>query len=212
MARFSISIENPYGEKDYESIKKTYDWIMYTMNDYGKAKVSVSFLFDIGDITCSVDSIEEFTDNAYGMADFHYNNGNITFTFESGEMLFIHINNNVLTISSSNKSLISEIEESLLNKQKQNPSNINHQYNFYGDKNNVAVAGDKGTATVISNGSNNNVNSSVSQSSNKQSGFIDFLKGVGTNIASNIIWILLGALGASVLGIIVYYVQRLFNS
>lgn len=212
MANFSISIKNPYGVKDYESVKKTYDWIIDAVKDYSIEEVKSSFLFDVGDITCSVDSIEEFTENAYGMEGFFYNSGYTRVIFESGEKLMVHIYDDKVTISSNNKTFISEVKNSLIDKQNKKTSTINHQYNIFGDKNNVAIAGDKGKATVISNGSHNTVNSSVNHSPEKRSGFIDFLKGIGTNIVSNIIWILLGAFGASVVGVIVYYVQRLFSA
>ena len=62
MADFSILIKNKFSVDTFENTKKTYEWIYNSLSEANlvKAKIKSNFLFDVGKITCTCDSFEEF--------------------------------------------------------------------------------------------------------------------------------------------------------
>lgn len=69
MASFSKELTLKYQELDYTGVIENYNWIKNTVSSLFKnieiSDCQISFM--IGDISCSCESIEEFSNNAYGL-------------------------------------------------------------------------------------------------------------------------------------------------
>ena len=72
MAEFSKNIKSKYDFKTYEGTKEAVDWILLSLKKLklSSQKPKVDFLFDIGEIGCSCNTLDEFVENAYGQKEY----------------------------------------------------------------------------------------------------------------------------------------------
>jgi len=70
VARFSKTIKAKYNFETYEGTKQTVDWILFSLKKLKLSwqKPKVSFLFDIGDVECSCEGLDDFIQTAYGQS------------------------------------------------------------------------------------------------------------------------------------------------
>lgn len=209
MARFSVKISNPYKET-YKGILSSYDWIVDSLIEIGvkKETIKCSFTFKIGKIRCTVDSIDEFKEHAYGSAEYEFISGSVNVSdyndsqFNSIQIILF---TDKITISTCDKVLLTKIDDTLSKNIESNKSNdkVINQYNING--NNIAFANDNSTATVVSESPKSNVNNSKNQNGIKKGSKLkNFLSGILNNIVSNIIWYVLGLLvTGSVLAVLI---------
>lgn len=116
MADFSKTIKSKYDFKTYESTKKAVDWILLSLKkiELSSQKPKVSFLFNIGDIGCSCETIEEFVENAYGQKGYSLTEVKVVQFLHSNICAYIcSRNNNELYISTNNKNTLEKIIQSL---------------------------------------------------------------------------------------------------
>ncbi len=183
MTSFKITIEGKYGVKTYQETKNTYDWIIRSLRKAGLdcTKLEIKFLFDLGAISCSCNSIEEFVSNAYGASEYSLTDMSICVVGNTTGVVFVSVNHkNQLYISVDNKNSLEHIVD-LLNKTTLSESEINEAVSvtFIGSQYNNAPA--------IS-GNNNTVNIT---SHNEEPKIKQWIKAVAQNILANWIWYLL---------------------
>jgi len=161
MASFSKDIKLKYGVNTYEETKKTYEWIEKSAKKWGgeEANISISFLFYLGDIRCTANSIKEFTEFTFGAHGYKLSSfwGHIN----KGENR-IYINYLMdLSISADSKAdlekFLTILETTSLDKKDVVPiTYIESQVNIETQNNGTIVQGDNNT--VVSQSSNININ------------------------------------------------------
>ncbi len=190
VASFSQQIEGKYGTKSYQDTKNTYDWIMKSLNrgEFQDLKVETYFLFDMSEITCSCESIEEFVEHAYGQSNYHLIS--MRFCIEAKEipLWFISVDNrSKLHISTDTKSLLEKMVDLLRNTsldEAENDSPISVTYIEHQD-NSVTVNGD---SNIIAN----NHSTILDKQEKPTSKISGWLKGICQGILANWIWYILG--------------------
>lgn len=188
MASFSQTIIGKYGVKTCQETKNTYDWILKVIRqiDADIDEISASFSFDIGQIACSCNSIEEYVENAYGASE--YSLTNITMAaYNSKRQLacFLIDFQNKIRISTASKSKLEEIVQAL------NSTELGES------ETNASLDGSKKSSTIIINGNSNTIANDSSAVINTQSKghseskFKQTLTAIWQNLLSNWIWYLL---------------------
>ena len=166
MATFWKDIENKYGVSTYQDTRNTYDWIMKALRiaGYNCNRIQTSFLFSISDITCSCDTIKEFTENAYGQQGYNLTQMTFRLWHKISEMVIISVeNNNMVKISTESKVLLETIVNLLKSTSLEEKEH----------KDTIPVMLGEGK---------------------EKSPFVQFWMGVFQTIMSNFIWLLLGAI------------------
>ncbi len=203
MASFSKKIELKYGIDTFEETKRTYEWIEKSARKWGgdKTIISVNFLFNLGDITCDVNSIQEFCEITYGSTGYSLVSfaGNIS--VEKKKIYFNYLTE--LSISADSRvelqSFSNILEKTSIDEQDElQVTYIESQINIKNLNNGTINHGDNNT--VISQSSNVNMNTSRKDSKFKQC-FIAVMQ----NILSNGIWYLLTA---AIAALITYFSTR----
>lgn len=199
MATFTKKIEIKYGVETFEQTKNTHDWILKSFNKYAKdkSKTTINFLFHIGDIYCSVDSIEEFIQAVVGSESvYSFTSLNINL-YNGDETIYISVYLGEVGITTDNKGTLLQItkvlQETTLEEEKQTATTyIENQYNG-----NVVKGNDN---IVVSNSEKVNINKDTKQEEKiNESKFKKWLTAIGQNLLSNGIWYLLIAIGTAVI-------------
>ena len=197
MARFSKNIELKYGIKTYEETKKSYDWIEKSAKKWGgeEANISISFLFDLGDISCVATNIQEFSEITYGAQGYKLTSfyGSV---HKGDNRISINCMFGTLSISADSRVELEEFlnvlnKTSLEDQDKLSVTYIEHQTNIQNQNSGTIVQGDNNT--VVSQSSNININTDK-----KESKFKKWITAILQNIVSNWIWYLVTA-GAAAL-------------
>jgi len=201
MGSYSTKVSSPYKTATYKDIKDIYMWIIdvYKLLGGKESDVSSCFLYDIGDINCSSDSFDEFTENAFGqdinLTHIRLNN------FESKETFHIYISispkrayedKNVSFTCDSRMELsqvLDKITELSETKDESTPT-ITTQNNYI---DNVVIMDN---ATIHDSNIGGHKNRIIKQQDKKQ----NFWQRVWQNVISNLLWwiaaaILLVAIG-----------------
>ncbi|MBQ7036753.1 MAG: hypothetical protein IJN74_04605 [Clostridia bacterium] len=116
MAEFSKIIKSKYDFKTYESTKKAVEWILLSLKrlNMSSQKPKVNFLFDIGDIGCSCETMEDFVENAYGQKGYSLTQFKVIQFLHSNLCAYISSrNNDELYISTNNKNALEKIIQCL---------------------------------------------------------------------------------------------------
>ena len=191
VASFIKEIKNVYKVNTYQGTKNTYDWIIKAIHkgDFQKLKIETKFLFDISDITCSCQGIEEFVENAYGQGNYGLISMNMSVYSEDKSTAYIMVNSfNGVKISADSKVMLERIV-SLLESTSLDETEVNDPISvMYIDTqiNNDGVI-IQGNSNVVANN-----HSQVEMDKTKdESRFKKFWSGVWQNITSNFIWYLL---------------------
>ena len=137
MARFTQRIKLKYDTKTYEGTKETYEWIMLAIDKLNlECETTKSrFLFEIGKIGCECNSIEEFTNYAYGQVNYNLINLHIYICQNSDEYLYISCSSDEeIYISATDKvtleRIVKSLEDTELRKQNKKTENINIQNHY----------------------------------------------------------------------------------
>ena len=191
MARFNKDVELKYGIDTYEETKQTYEWIEKSAKKWGgkEATLSLKFNFHLGDISCTAESIQEFSEIAYGASDYRLTSfhGSIY----AGEQR-IGLNYLMsLTVFAENRvdleSFLNALEKTSLDvPEEATATHIETQINIENQNNGIVVQGENNT--VVTSSSNVSLNTSKKESKLKS-----WLVSIGQNILSNGIWYLLTA-------------------
>ena len=193
MAEFSTTIKSKYSVDTFENTKKTYEWIYAAIKEAKlmKAKIKEDFLFNVGKITCSCDSIKEFTENTYGQLDYRLIYMKIfQIDIRSNSNLFVTVDNNGISISSNSKSNIEKIIQLLEKKpQKNGVTIVENQYNI-GDIN--------GSYNNVNQGADNVI--ALPTDKEKNSKFKHWVEAILQNLLANWIWIAIPAAIAFIAG------------
>ena len=113
MSSFSKKIQLPYTKsKGYDFIERNYEIIRsICKKNFTITKINLSLLYDDGDISCSVDSIEDFKINSYGSSEVDITMMSIAvYTEEVGDIYF-SVDNERFIICSGSKMYLSKIVE-----------------------------------------------------------------------------------------------------
>lgn len=199
MASFKKDINNIYGVETYQDTKNTYDWLTKALRkgNFPELEIDSHFLFDISELSCSCEGIEEFVENAYGQAEFSLTNFILSAFSRKNRIAFICVDPFCsVRISTDSKVMLERIvnliENTSLDETEVNdPISITYvetQVNNDG----VIIQGD---GNVVAN---NHSKVEIEKDDKKEaSRFKKFWLGVAQNIATNFIWYLLTlALGA----------------
>lgn len=200
MADFSKKIKNRYGIRTYQDVKNTYDWIEKALRKGGFAdlRMNARFLFNLSEITCSCEGIEEFVENAYGQADFDLTN--MMLSVYDGDAYVAHIQigfDSQVRISTGSRVLLEKIV-GLLEKTELNETEANDPISVtYVEteihSGGVLIQGDHNTAA------NDHSAVTVSPAKEKESKGRQWLTGIVQSLVSNGIWYLLcAAVGAAI--------------
>ena len=199
MASFSKIIKCKYGLSTYDEVKKSHEWIVKSIEklNYKTSDIRVEFQFDIGDISCVVDSYSEFVEYGYGTSDFKL--VSITFNLHDTNDKHIHISNYKvgnpcsLYVSAGNKAVLEKVCNSLLDTElvahEEAPSIT---YIATQNNNNTNITGDN---NVVVNQSKD-VDINTTNEEKKKSIFKQWLIAIVQNLLSNWIWYLLTLLVA----------------
>lgn len=112
MAEFSKSIKSKYDFKTYESTKDAVEWILLSLKKLklSSQKPKVDFLFDIGDIGCSCNTLDEFIENAYGQKEYKLTQFTVVQFKKVDICIYISSNNeDELYIKTNNKNTLEKI-------------------------------------------------------------------------------------------------------
>ncbi len=203
MARFRLKIENKYGVKTFQETKNTHDWIYKSLIKCGftNSKITSDFSFDISNIHCSCYNIEEFIENAFGQNEYVFGCGHIEVWFEHEIIASILYSSTSVSISSSSKIVLDKIINSL--KETTLEDAPLHATTYIANQT---------TNTITVNGDNNNIandNSSVVTlpKEKKEGKLKQWLRAIGQNIISNIVWYILGLIVAVLIPVIMAIVK-----
>ncbi|MBE5041292.1 hypothetical protein [Ructibacterium gallinarum] len=186
MEEFSINIANKYGVETYQDTKNTYDWIKNAINELGYKNVKIyeKFDFKISKLNCTCDNLEEFIKNAYKQNNYEFKNFSLSVYSNNVIELFVFIGfNGDISISSNKKVLLEKFEKILENTFLEQDLLNNHTSTTY--------IGNVTNNTISVKGNNNTIvndNSHIETiKKERESNFKQWLRAIGQNIASNIV-------------------------
>lgn len=205
MASFSKELPLKYQELDYDGVIGNYNWIKdaITSKFENVERIECTTVFKIGDISCSCESIEEFSEYAYGQSINVYSYDLVFYQNNSDNS---HSRITHIIIKNSNKILIAycdsmeilikvctALEDSM--KSKQSDALIQSQINNYiHDESTHVTMGNHSTIQGVNIGKNNVMKTNASAP--KES----FWKSILQTITANWMWFLLGLILAVILG------------
>ena len=195
MADFSILIKNKFSVDTFENTKKTYEWIYNSLSEANlvKAKIKSNFLFDVGKITCTCDSFEEFKKNAFGYSDFKLNRMSIFQITLRNDNIHIYVDNSGLRVSSNNKMYVEKLIQ-ILNKDTiaNDTTYIENQY---------IISNIKGNNNNINQGGRNNI--IISNDKEKFSKLKQWVESILQNLLANWLGYLLTAIVTLIIGCLI---------
>lgn len=194
MASYSKDLKPPFGTTTYEEVKRTYSWIIAALNSIEKKpkEIHESFLFQFGDITCSVDSYSEFSEQAFGAEGFDLITAHITAYYPEIGRINIHIGR-VVSISASKKDTLEKMIDALIELEKEEQENKKNNIVY---KDTVFVSGD---GNIVANNKSAVTINPEPERTNSTSIVRRWLDAIGQNLAANGIWYLVvAAIGALV--------------
>lgn len=206
MTSFSKELPLKYQVLDYEGVIENYNWIkniiLLQFANIEKIKCRISFL--MGDISCSCETIEEFSKHAYGQAidvytytlSFDQNNSK---GISSSQVAYIITNcsNKTLTVCCHKKENLIKICTALEDSMKSKQSNALIQLqtnNYIHDESTHVTMGNHSTIQGVNIGKNNVMKTNASAP--KES----FWKSILQTLTANWMWFLLGLILAAILG------------
>ena len=216
MSSFSQTIEPRYDVSTYEGVRDNYNWIINSARELSneELKINADFLFYIGKIRCSSSSIEEFTDQCYGINDFKLISFQIFVYKQQGGHIFSAIYLSDLDIYADSRKSLEQVITILNHTSSQDTNQDNtcnivkNEYHNVG----VVVNGDNNTvandnSTVANNNSSIADNgSSVKDSSQKESAIKRWIESIAQNLTASLIWKLIPLIG---IAIITYIVSKI---
>ena len=198
MARFTKKIEVKYGVETFGQTRKTYDWIVKGFKKWAgeKAKIKANFLFDVGDIYCSAENIEEFISIVFGNEKTFLFTQMTIIVYKGEESIHSIIDSENVRLITNDKGTLEQIvtilTETTLEEKQTATTYIENQYNG-----NVVNGNDN---IVVSSSEKVNINKDTKQEEKtKETRFKKWLTAIGQNLLSNGIWYLLIAIGTAVI-------------
>ena len=195
MADFSLLIKNKFSVDTFENTKKTYEWIYNSLSEANlvKAKIKSNFLFDVGKITCTCDSFEEFKKHAFGYSDFKLNRMSIFQITLRNDNIHIYVDNSGLRVSSNNKMYVEKLIQ-ILNKDTiaNDTTYIENQY---------IISNIKGNNNNINQGGSNNI--IISNDKEKFSKLKQWVESILQNLLANWLGYLLTAIVTLIIGCLI---------
>ena len=215
MSSFSQTIEPRYDVSTYEGVRDNYNWIINSARELSneELKINADFLFYIGKIRCSSSSIEEFTDQCYGINDFKLISFQIFVYKQQGGHIFSAIYLSDLDIYADSRKSLEQVI-TILNHTSSQDTNQDNTCNIVKNEyHNVGVVVNGDNNTVANNNSavaNNNSSiadngSSVNDSSQKESAIKRWIESIAQNLTASLIWKLIPFIGI----IIAYIVSKI---
>ncbi|MBR3887756.1 MAG: hypothetical protein IKJ32_01525 [Clostridia bacterium] len=201
MANFTQKIKSKYNVNTYEETKKAYEWIVYSIEKLklSNKKTEVEFYFYTGDIGCECNSLEEFTKYAYGQDRYRlitlkvmqYQNDGKSIIYAScfGSEVYLSTEDKMIL-----EKVVKSLEETNIDKDEKNTSNINIQQNLYN------IGSINGNNNNIVQGNDNKV--IIDKEQKKESKFKNWIEAILQNLLANWIWIVITVVGGAIIGII----------
>ena len=190
MASFSQEISGKYSVKNYQETKNTYDWIMKALSkgEFKDLEVHANFLFNISDITCSCENIEEFVEHAYGQSNYRFISMHFGIKSKEESLWFISVDYSAkLSISTDTKGMLEKVVSLLRNTsldETEKDDLISVTYIEHQD-NSVTINGDR---NIISN----NHSTITDKQEKSTSGIAKWTQGICQGILANLMWWILG--------------------
>lgn len=197
MASFSKEIPLKYKKLDYEGVRKNYNWIKNVISEQFEnvKEPELQISFYIGDISCSCESIKEFSEHAYGQSisvylynlSFYKSNSDNKYTILT--YIIITNFNKTLTVNCDNKEFLIKICDALEESMKQNYTDLSVQpqiNNYIHDESTHINIGDNNTIQDTNIGKDNMVQTNNSASKEP------FFKSVLQILVANWLWFILG--------------------
>lgn len=216
MSSFSQTIEPKYDVSTYEGVRDNYNWIINSARELTnkELKINADFIFYIGEIRCSACSIDEFSDQCYGINNFKLIAFHIFVYEKEGDYIFGAIYLSDLSIDADSRKDLEQIITILNRTSSQKNSQNNTGYIVKNEYHNVGVVVNGDNNTVANNNSavaNNNSSiadngSSVNDSSQKESAIKRWIESIAQNLAASLIWKLIPLIG---IAIITYIVSKI---
>ena len=208
MSSFSQTIEPRYDVSTYEGVRDNYNWIINSARELSneELKINANFLFYIGKIRCSSSSIEEFTDQCYGINDFKLISFQIFVYKQQGGHIFSAIYLSDLDIYADSRKSLEQVITILNRTSSQEISQNDTGYVVKNEYHNVGVVVNGNNNTVANNNSSIADNgSSVNDSSQKESAIKRWIESIAQNLTASLIWKLIPFIGI----IIAYIVSKI---
>ncbi|MCQ5202119.1 hypothetical protein [Mordavella massiliensis] len=205
MATFSKELSLKYQELDYSGVIGNYNWIKDILSSLFEniEKPDCEISFHMGDISCSCQSIKEFSEHAYGQTINVYVY-DLTFYQNSSDNnrsrvahIIITSSDKSLTIYCDSKEILIKICTALEDSMKPEISNVLLQaenIQYIHDESTHVTMGDRGTIQSANIGKNNMIKTETPTP--KES----FWKPVLQTLAANWVWFILGIILIVALG------------
>lgn len=213
MSSFSQKIKPKYDVSTYEGVRNNYNWIINSARELSneELKINADFLFYIGEIRCSASSIEEFTDQCYGINDIKLISFHIFVYKQQGDYIFGAIYLSNLNIDANSRKDLEQIITILNRTSSQETSQNDIGYVVKNEYHNVGVVVNGDNNTVANNNSavaNNNSSiadngSSINDSSQKESTLKRWIESIAQNLTASLIWKLIPLIGIALIAYIV---------
>ncbi|MCI7809086.1 hypothetical protein MR626_07345 [bacterium] len=220
MADCTISVEW-VKKPTYSDVKKLYECFEYVVTQMAYESISLHFNFKCGVMQYVVESIEEFTETAFGETDFELTA--LQFLAYLPDKNSVRINYLcALSVSASSKVLLEafnerlNLEMSFEGQQKEkNNTNSNAVAPITTPTNNARGAMNSpititGSGNVINvaagsiSGNQIEIEQKQTKMKDKPNGFKNFVSGVIQGVAGNAVWYILGLIGAAIISYFVF--------
>ena len=193
MASFSTHIKSRFELNTYKGTKDTYEWIIASLKklNLNYEKIEVSFQFDIGDINCVCNSIEEFTEYAYGQND--YDLTCLSIIYRSDSNIYIDaMTYNGVRICTDSKVLLEEIISILESPDIKKSENATNNY----IQNNYEIGTISGDNNAVVQGNNSN----ITQQKVEKSTLKEWIGAILQNLVANWLWLVIPIIIATIIG------------
>lgn len=168
MVTFSKKIPVKYQELDYSGVIQNYHWIQNSLlSEFKDVEIpNIEISFKMGDISCSCESIEEFSTHAYEqsidvyMYNMHFYKKNNNDSHTKIASIILSFSNKVFNISCDSKEILIKICTALENSMKQDVSNVllqNKDIKYIHDESIHVEIGDNNTIQSANVGKNNSI-------------------------------------------------------
>ena len=205
MPSFSQKIDLKYDTDTYEGVRDNYNWIIKSAQKLTNEELDIDseFLFQLGKVDCSASGIDEFVNQCYGTNEFKLTAFDVFIRKKHGGRLFSALYCLKLDVFADSRNdlekIITILNQTSLEEtsQENTPYTVNEYHNV-----GVVVSGDNNVvannnSTIANNGS------SVNHTPAKESAIKQWIVSISQNLAANLIWYLLTAVGASLITYIV---------
>lgn len=205
MASFSKKLPLKYQGLDYSGVIRNYNWIKDTVTSKFEniEKIECKIAFRIGDISCTCESIEEFSQHAYGQKiDIYMYNLNFYQSISKNNsvslvMFIIDSLQKILTVCCDSMEILIKICTVLEDSMKPEISNVLLQaekIQYIHDESTHVTMGDRGTIQSANIGKNNMIKTKTPTSEES------FWKSVLQTLIANWVWFALGLILIVALG------------